>query len=354
MIFRDNFYRLVKGNSPDWIPFTLDIGAIQGFTAPVLRRFFKETGSNEPEEYFNYDFRRFSLKAHFGGEDPKIYHPSFEPETRFDEWGVGHWAGGAEGTYEKMYPPLGVAFNIRAIESYPLPKIEVEVDPASLREYKSRGYPVFGYAGSIFEWSWWLRGMERFMIDLVEAPAMAERIIQKVAEYTKKLAMESAKKGIDVLCFYDDVGMQTGMQVSPKTWKKFIKPIWKDILDTVRSNYPNVTFFLHSCGNIREIMPDIVELGYNILHPVQPECIDLREAIRSFGNDIVLCATISSQRIFPFGSPEDIRREVRRLKRLFENNNRCILCPSNAIQPETPWENIIAFVEEAKDGRPVL
>jgi len=79
--------------------------------------------------------------------------------------------------------------------------------------------------------------------------------------------------------------------------------------------------------------------------------MDFAEAKREFGRHIVLCATISSQRTFPFGTPDDVRREVRRLKAACGPDRRCILCPSNLIQPETPWENVVAFVEEARADR---
>ena len=148
--------------------------------------------------------------------------------------------------------------------------------------------------------------------------------------------------------FFDDVGMQAGMQISPDMWRRFIKPHWKHVLSEVRARYPDCIFFLHSCGNIGEIVRDIVEVGFHILHPLQPECMDFEKAKSLYGKDLLLCATISAQRIFPFGDPDEVRREVRRLKALCAGDNRGILCPSNMIQPETPWPNIEAFVQAAR------
>jgi uroporphyrinogen decarboxylase len=206
---------------------------------------------------------------------------------------------------------------------------------------------VFGYAGSIYEWSWWLRGMQAFLEDLLLAPALAEAITYKVAAYTCALALASAQAGIEVLCFYDDAGMQTGLQLDPRLWRHFIKPRWREVLEAVRTRFPGCLFFLHSCGDIRAILADIVELGFHILHPVQPECMDLASVKREFGRELVLCATLSAQRLLPFGSPAQVREEVRRLATLFREDGRAILCPSNRLQPETPWENVLAFAEEA-------
>ena len=217
-----------------------------------------------------------------------------------------------------------------------------------MQDYHERGYPVFGYAGSVYEWSWFLRGMQEFMIDLAADAGMAEAIIRKVAEHTRCLALETARAGVDVLCFYDDVGMQTGMQISADMWRRFIKPRWRDILDSVRRVFPHCGFFLHSCGKMEEIIPDIIEVGFHILHPLQPECMDFRTLRAAYGRELTLCACISAQRLFPFGTPQDVRDWVLGAKRLCSADNRTLICPSNMIQPETPWENILAFAETAR------
>ena len=347
----ENFRRLLSGVPPLWLPFTFDIGAIEGFTEPVLARLLAETGATDPAEHFDYDFRKLSLASRFGGEDPRLFHGEVEPETVFDEWGIGHWAGGAQGTYERMYAPLAGAQSVRDVEALPLPIVRCLSDPSLPGKYRARGYPVFGYAGSIYEWSWWLRGMQAFLEDLLLAPAVAEAITHKVAAHTRALALASAQAGIDVLCFYDDAGMQTGLQLSPQLWRRFIKPRWREVLEAVRNRFPACRFFLHSCGDMRAILPDIVELGFHILHPVQPECMDLESVKREFGRELVLCATLSAQRLLPFGTPAQVREEVRRLAALFCEDGRAILCPSNRLQPETPWENVLAFAAEVRAMR---
>jgi len=347
----ENLQLLLDGGSPQWIPFTLDVGAMPGFTQPVMQRFREQTGATDPADYFGCDSRTFSVKAHFGGDDPGAYHTDVEAGTTFDEWGIGHGPCAVEGTVTRTYPPLASARSVQDVEAFPSPVIETPKDLSAIAEYKRRGYPVFGYAGSVYEWSWWLRGMESFMTGMLAEPDVAEAILGKVARYTRELALASAKAGIDVLCFYDDVGMQTGMQISPAMWRKFIRPRWQEVLDAIRKHAPGARTFLHSCGHIRPILPDIVELGFDVLHPLQPECMDFAEAKREFGKHIALCATISAQRIFPFGTPDDVRQEVRRLKKVCQDDRRCILCPSNLIQPETPWDNVVAFAEEARADR---
>lgn len=338
---------MLSGNNPAWIPFSLDVGAHTGLSGPIARLFHEKTGATSHADYFDADFRLHSLHTRFGGGDAAGLHPNAEPGTTFDEWGIGHWAGGLEGTLDRMYPPLATAKSVRDVEALPSPQIEPG-DASIVADYHAAGYPVLGYAGSIYEWSWWLRGMERFMIDLAEGSVLAEAIIRKVESHTTSLALATARLGVDVLCMYDDAGTQRGMQISPALWRRYIKPAWQRVLAAVRSEFPDVRFFLHSCGNIGSIIPDVIDLGFDILHPLQPECLDFAAVYRQYGKQIALCATLSSQKTLPFGMPDDVRREVRRLADVVRDDRRCILMPSNILQPETPWENIVAMADEVR------
>ncbi len=348
---RENLSRLVSGRIPRWIPFTLDIGSQQGMTASVERRFVHETGAADAAEYFDYDLRSVSVLRSFGGDDPRSLHAVVPAGTEFDEWGIGHWAGGAADTYERMYPPLGGVENVGQVRDHPEPVLDSRGVAETAKGYHDRGYPVIGYAGSIYEWSWWLRGMEGFLTDLLDRPEIAGAIVEKVAGFTTRLALETAGAGVDVLAFYDDAGMQKGMQISPSLWRSLIKPAWKAVLDEVRRQYPQSIFFLHSCGDIREIVGDVVELGFHILHPVQPECMDPLAVKKEWGSRIALCATLGAQRSLSLGSAEQVRAETERIMDSLGSDRRCIVCPSNRIQPETPWENVLAFASAVRNHR---
>ena len=329
------------------MPFSVDVGAMPGFSEPIRRKFRQNTTSEDPADYFQADLRTFSLTARFGGGDPASLHAAVLPRMTFDEWGIGHVGSHLEGTLDKTYPPLAGAKCVADIENLPSPIVDTNLDTSVIQAYHTRGYPVFGYAGSIYEWSWWLRGMENFLGDMIDNPMLAEAVIRKVEDHTIRLATATARAGIDVLCFYDDVGTQRGMQIAPTLWRQLIKPAWKRVLETVRQAAPKAKFFLHSCGRIDAILPDVVDLGFDILHPIQPECMDFLAAYKRYGKQILLAATISSQKVFPFSCPNEVRGEVRRLAEIVGPSHRAILMPSNVIQPETPWENVVAFAEEA-------
>jgi uroporphyrinogen decarboxylase len=344
----DNLRLLLAGEAGQWIPFSLDVGAMSGFSPPIERTFRRITGADDPAAYFDADVRRFSLPVRFGGDDPARLHEPVEPGTTFDEWGIGHRAADVEGTVDRTYAPLARARSVKDVDALPSPVIETDADASPVEAYHAAGYPVFGYAGSIYEWSWWIRGMEHFLVDLVSDPPMAEALIRKVERHTTRLAVATARAGVDVLSFYDDAGMQRGMQLSPHLWRQHVKPAWRRVIEAVRAESPTVKLFLHSCGKIDEIVPDIVELGFDVLHPVQPECMDFDATYRRFGHQILLTASISSQKVLPFGSADDVRREVKRLSEIVARDRRCLVMPSNVIQPETPWENVVALAEEAR------
>jgi len=348
---RENLSLLVSGGNPRWIPFTMDIGGSEGFTSAIQRRFETETGAVDPAEYFDYDLRLASVGKRFGGPDPRAWHSDVPAGTTFDEWGIGHWAGGAEDTYEHMYPPFAAIADAAQVAEYPEPVLDSSGVRERVRAFHERGYPVVGYAGSIYEWSWWLRGMEQFMVDLLESPELAAAIVKKVSGFTTRLALESAAAGIDVLAFYDDAGSQWGMQIAPSLWRALIKPAWKAVLDAVRARFPGAVFFLHSCGAITEIVPDIVELGFHILHPIQPECMDAAGVKNRWGSRIVACATLGAQHTLSMASPEEVRAETERLMDSLGADRRCLICPSNRVQPETPWENLLAFSSAARSHR---
>jgi uroporphyrinogen decarboxylase len=347
---RENFRILVDGGTPRWIPFTLDVGASAGFTDAIQARFVCETGASDPAEHFDYDLRTVSLERRRG--DGGACAPGaadLPPGTTFDEWGIGHWAGGASDTYERMFPPLAGELDAARIRDLAEPVIEPGDTAARVAAFQARGYPVAGYAGSIYEWSWWLRGMEQFLVDLLERPDLAEALVAKVAGFTTRLALASARAGIDQLCFYDDAGSQAGMQISPPLWRSLIKPAWKSVLDAVRREHPEARFFLHSCGDITPVVADVAEIGFHVLHPVQPECMDALLLKKRFGDRIVLCATLGAQRTLARGTPAEVAAETGRLIDTLGADRRCLVCPSNRIQPETPWENVLAFERAARE-----
>lgn len=144
---------------------------------------------------------------------------------------------------------------------------------------------------------------------------------------------------------YGEVAMQDRMLINPKVWREIEKPVLKYIVNQVRLVNSEVCFFRHSDGNIMEIIPDLIEIGFQVINPIQPECMDLVEVKKRFGDKITMHGTVSLQRTMPCGTPEEVKREIEQTIIKCGYNGGLIICPSNLLQFDTPKENIIALYE---------
>ncbi len=319
MTARENFDLLISGKTPHWIPFTLDVGASSGLCGALQSRLKEETSRGDAAEYFDYDFRIASVKESFGGGEPAA--------------------------------PLAGARSVAEIEEYPDAALSRAGVDEAVREYHDRGYPVVGSAGSIFERSWRLRGLDRFVSDAEEKPEMAAAVVEKAASFTLRLAKESAAAGIDVLVFWDDAGGPQGASITPALWRSLIKPAWKSVLSGVRAAYPRAVFFIHTCGDLAVVAPDLVELGFQIFHPLGTGRRESSSVKERWGERIVACATLDARETLSRSPAENVRGETSRLMDEMGGDLRCIVCPSETILPETPWENVLAFSCAARNHR---
>jgi len=355
---------LLEKNSADRIPWSFDFGATQGFNPTLLSRYKAKKGIKKLiYEHFDYDVIAIPYPESKGTQelnggikfittikDPSVYYDEIPDRAEFDAWGILYYQWPTDPTFKNFKSPLALMDDPEEIKAYPEPRLSEEsiLEVSCWAEMiRNMGKMTACYAGSIYEWSWWLRGHSKFMTDLILAPVTAQTVVEKVKKFTKKLALTSQEAGADILAFYDDAGTQSSLQIGPELWRKFIKPAWKDIISEIKKRNPDTITFLHSCGNISSIIPDIIEVGFDVLHPLQPETMDLDSIVSSYAGKIAFWGTVSNQRTMPFGTCEEVRAEV---KERMLNIGKCggfILSPSNILGPEVPIKNIDAFVEEA-------
>ena len=147
--------------------------------------------------------------------------------------------------------------------------------------------------------------------------------------------------------------MQTGMLLSVEMWRQHLKPRLAKVIDAIReaSGDRKVWVHYHSDGNILPIVPELIELGVDILNPVQPECMDAAELTRRFGRKLGLSGMVGTQTTMPFGTPEDVRHRVREIAALHLHRDhpaRVMIAPTHVLEPDVPFANILALVEETK------
>jgi uroporphyrinogen decarboxylase len=203
--------------------------------------------------------------------------------------------------------------------------------------------------GELFEAAWRLRGLESFLIDLVERPHWAHFLLDRLGALARRNAQTLARAGIDVLALDDDVGMPGRMMISPRMWREFFRPRLTEIIRAARAIRPDMRVLYHSDGHIEPILGDLVEIGVNAINPVQPEHMDALRIRRRFGPRLALWGTIGRHTTFSFASPDEIRDEVRR-RILALGRAGLILCPAYDVdEPDVPWENVAAFLKAAAD-----
>jgi uroporphyrinogen decarboxylase len=255
--------------------------------------------------------------------------------------------------------PLERATSLGDLERFPFPAVAgprvVEALAREVDRLHGLGLAAGGntphLGGELFEAAWRLRGLEAFLIDLVERKEMAHFLLDRLAELARGNAWTLAAAGIDVLSLDDDVGMPGTMMISPATWREFFRPRLAGIVEAARAVKPDIRVVYHSDGHIEPILDDLVEIGVAAVNPVQPEHMDAARIRRRFGSRLALWGTVGRQTTFAFADPEAIRREVReRIATLGPAG--LVLCPAYDIdEPDVPWANVAAFLEAGASPR---
>ncbi len=219
---------------------------------------------------------------------------------------------------------------------------------AGMKEACERDADLFliAWCGDLFERAHFLRGMENLLVDIHERPQFVHGLLDVCHEFCLELVKLLADFPVDAISLSDDYGHQGGPLFSLTHFREFIKPRLKALFEAIRS--AGKYTMLHSCGDVSLFLPDLIELGLDILHPVQPDAMDVHAIKREYGKDICLYGGISTQGLLRFGTPEEIRETVRRTKSRLGRGGKYILAPSLDLTHDTPFENFLALLEAAQ------
>lgn len=268
-----------------------------------------------------------------------------------DEWGVG-WGAVPYNT------PFGTGYyteiidnplaDDRVIDAYHPPdpdRLELYLEAEqTIEAFKDEYWIVGGTVTTIFETAWALRGFERFLTDLSLNPDLADHILDIPYQYHLTAAKKLTKMGVDMIWLGDDVGAQDGMLISPKMWRKFLKPRMAEFISELKSINPQVKVAYHSDGNIIKIIPDLIDIGLDVLNPIQPACMDPAYIKDTYADSLCFWGSIDEQHTLPFGSPTDVRNEVINRIETLGKNGGLILGPTHHVQLDTPMENFWMMV----------
>lgn len=235
------------------------------------------------------------------------------------------------------------------VERYPWPKLDwFDYTAITARCKELREYAVVFTTPGVFQRAGWGRPYTQILLDLLEKPDFSDALFEKYANFhTARLerVLEAAQGGIDIVCVTDDFGHQGGLMMSPSTWRRFFKKRLKRMVEI--THHFGVSFMLHSCGSIREIFPDLIEIGVDILDPVQTTArgMEPRELVHEFGEKICFQGAIDTQQLLPNATTEELRKSIRETIDIFRPARGYILSSCNNIQPGTPLENILAMYD---------
>ena len=275
-----------------------------------------------------------------------------EAANYVDEWGIG-W-GSVEyatpfgvGRYTEMtHHPLA---DDSAIDRYQppdpnRPELYHEAEWV-LRTFKDEYWIVGVTVTTMFECAWGLRGYERMLSDFALNPDLAEHLLDIPYHYHLAAAKKLAHMGVDMIWIGDDVGAQNAMLISPKMWRKFLKPRMANFIAELKTINPQIKVAYHTDGVVYPIIPDLIEIGLDVLNPVQPASMDPVRLKKEYGDSLCFWGSIDEQHTLPFGSAADVKAEVlTRLKTLGKDGG-LIMGPTHHVQLDTPLENFWGMVD---------
>jgi uroporphyrinogen decarboxylase len=201
---------------------------------------------------------------------------------------------------------------------------------------------------TIFEIAWYLRGMENFMMDLIADREFAEALLYKIMNIRIGMSEKYARYGVDILRLGDDVSTQLAMMMDPDLWREVLKPRLAKVIGAAKGVKKDVLVFYHGDGNLQAIIPDLIEIGVDILNPVQPECMDPVQIKKLYGDKLSFWGTIGTQTVLPFGTPLEVESKVKEMIKTVGAGGGLVLAPTHMIEPDVPWENVEAFIEAVK------
>jgi len=267
--------------------------------------------------------------------------------TIFDEWGILRKAGATGEYWHYTYHPL----EHEELDSYDFPDLDAEgrFDRAAAlvrsyaEEYAVAGYHVFG----MFEQAWALRGYRTFILDLYVNPSYANALLDRVLEWKIEQTRRLAELRVDIVEIGDDLATQTGLMLPPRLIKQYFVPRYKRWVRELKKSGVYVLF--HSDGKMEEIIPDLIDVGIDILNPIQPECMDTARIKELYGQKLTFHGGISLQKTLSFGTPEHVKNEVLERIGTMGHSGGYIVAPTHMVDKHVPLENILALYETGRN-----
>ena len=331
---RQRVWAAVQHRQPDRVPYNLT------WTVPAQRKLEQYYETTDLENALGNHLAKY--RARLSDADGWL---ADRPGYFRDEWGVV-W----NRTLDK---DIGVVDDYllkqRSLAGFTPP------DPADDRRYA--GLPGFIAANqdkfrfvsvsyTLFERAWSLRSMPELMIDMLEAPEFVDQLFGAITDYHIAMLQRVLAYDIDGVMFGDDWAQQYGLLFSPRLWRRFIKPHMAWMYGAVRQ--AGKVVFIHCCGKVQELFPELIDIGLDVFNPFQPDVMDPYTIKRQFGSRLSFYGGMSVQNLLPLGTPQQVRDTARRMMDEIGKDGGFIIGPSHAMPGDIPIENMVALIETAR------
>ena len=374
---RERVLSAIHHEEPDRVPIVIGISNATSIKMKAYQRLKEFQGITAPDEYL-YDWpelgtakvdeitlRRLhgDVRGVLDREPAHILerNRNREPGTPyFDSWGTGQ----IELTPGEWFPgihPLQDATTVEEILEYPWPDMRDPTRYAHVRAEAQRlrdenEYAIMGTPWLLFpfERAIAMQGMEAFLVNLVMNPDVATALLRKITDLCKEgmdAFLQECGDLIDIIKIGDDLGTQAGMLISPKMYREFIKPFHAEYIAFIKER-TNAKVFFHTDGDVFDILDDLVEIGVDILNPIQVSAGrmgNLEELKKRYGKHLVFCGAIDTHRLLPYGTPEEVRQEVRRVINALGPGGGYMVAAVHTIMNDVPPENIVAMVDAVEE-----
>ena len=370
---RERVLAAINHEEPDRVPICIGVSNATGMKMKPYRELKQLLGIDAPDQYI-YDWpelgtaavdeqtmRRLhsDVRAVLDLEPADVLERNHQraPHTPWiDSWGSGQ----VELTDDVWFPgvhPMANATTLEEIERYPWPDMNDPSRVAHVRGQAQRLRDAGEYAVVATPWLLFpferahaMQGMDKFLISLIMAPDFAQALLRKITDLCKTLMgnfLDECGDLIDIIKIGDDLGTQNSLMISPKMYRQFLKPLHAEFIAFIKARTQAKVFF-HTDGDVFDLIPDFIEMGIDILNPIQTSAgrmSNLAELKRRFGQNMVFCGAVDTHRVLPYGTPDDVRQELRRVMDVLGPGGGYMVASVHTIMNDVPAENILAMVD---------
>ncbi|KUK46731.1 MAG: Uroporphyrinogen-III decarboxylase [Anaerolinea thermophila] len=377
MTSRERVKAVLDHKIPDRVPIIVGVSNATGIKMEPYRGVKKLAGISAPEEYL-YDWPELGtakvdeetmrrLHSDVRGVLDRFPAAIYEHNRNrpphapcIDSWGSGQKEI-EEGVWYPGIHPLAEATTIDAIENYPWPDMDDPYRVAHVKELarhlaEENQYAIMGTPWLLFpfERAFAMQGMDTFLLNMALYPDFATALLRKITDLCKTLMghfLDEAGDNLDIIKIGDDLGTQEKLMISPRMYRKILKPFHAEFIEFIKARTKAKVFF-HTDGDVFDLIEDFIEMGVDILNPIQTSAgkmANLKELKERYGQDIVFCGAIDTQRVLPYGTPDEVKAEVKRVISILGEGGGYMVASVHTIMHEVPPENVLAMVDAVEE-----